>query len=147
LKDIIFIYRDKFLGDEFESLATKICKILRNHLTLPEPIEIESISMGPSIYGQLLVDPRFKKRIRINSDLALNELKHPLVHELIHLHQITTNQLDSRRDGSYLWEGQPYKIRDAHKLSYAQYQELPWELDVAQKQHKFLKLLQENNIN
>jgi hypothetical protein len=31
------------------------------------------------------------------------------------------------------------------EMSYTDYQQLPWETDVAEKQQKLLKLLQENN--
>ena len=111
---------------------------------LPDNIEIQFEQMGPSVYGMTMLDPRFPNRIRINQDLSLEEYLLPLTHELLHLHQTFTNRLQSRPGGRILWDKTVFKV-NMLEMSYSEYQQLPWELDVAEKQQKLLKLLQENN--
>jgi hypothetical protein len=122
----------------------KVIDIMKKMFVLPDTIEIQFEDMGPSVYGMTVLDPRFPNRIRINQDLSLEEYLLPLTHELLHLHQMYTNRLQSRPGGRILWDKQPYKV-NMMTMSYNEYQQLPWELDVAEKQQKLLKLLQENN--
>jgi hypothetical protein len=117
---------------------------MKKMFVLPDTIEIQFEEMGPSVYGMTVLDPRFPNRIRINQDLSLEEYLLPLTHELLHLHQMYTNRLQSRPGGRILWDKQSYKV-NMMTMSYNEYQQLPWELDVAEKQQKVLKLLQENN--
>lgn len=117
---------------------------MKNLYVLPDTIEIQFEQMGPSVYGMTMLDPRFPNRIRINQDLSLEEYLLPLTHELLHLHQMFTNRLQSRPGGRIMWDKELYKV-NMLEMSYTDYQQLPWELDVAEKQQKLLRLLQENN--
>jgi hypothetical protein len=128
----------------YEKFTAKVIDIMKKMFVLPDTIEIQFEDMGPSVYGMTVLDPRFPNRIRINQDLSLEEYLLPLTHELLHLHQMFTNRLQSRPGGRILWDKQPYKV-NMMTMSYNEYQQLPWELDVAEKQQKLLKLLQENN--
>jgi hypothetical protein len=130
--------------DIYEKFTAKVIDIMKKMFVLPDTIEVQFEDMGPSVYGMTVLDPRFPNRIRINQDLSLEEYLLPLTHELLHLHQMFTNRLQSRPGGRILWDKQPYKV-NMMTMSYNEYQQLPWELDVAEKQQKLLKLLQENN--
>lgn len=68
----------------------------------------------------------------MNLDLSIHEIIYPIVHELIHISQMHRGQLAISRSGVFVWEGKTYKI-DQAKLTYAQYQNLPWEKDVTDR--------------
>lgn len=142
---LIFIYKGSTKPPViYEKFTEKVIQIMKNMYVLPDNIEIQLENMGNSIYGMTMLDPRFPNRIRINQDLSLEEYLLPLTHELLHLHQMYTNRLQSRSGGRILWDKTLYKV-NMLEMPYKEYQQLPWELDVAEKQQKLLKLLQENN--
>lgn len=142
---LLFIYKSSVKPPSYyEKFTEKVIKIMKNLYVLPDTIEIQFEQMGPSVYGMTMLDPRFPNRIRINQDLSLEEYLLPLTHELLHLHQMFTNRLQSRPGGRIMWDKTIYKV-NMLEMSYTDYQQLPWELDVAEKQQKLLKLLQENN--
>lgn len=142
---VTFIYRGKDKPSViYEKFTEKVIKLMKTIYVLPDRIEIQFENMDPNIYGMTMLDPRFPNRIRLNQDLTLDEFILPLTHELLHLHQIFTNRLQSRSGGRILWDNVLYKVK-ATELSYEDYTQLPWESDVAQKQHKLLSFLRENN--
>lgn len=125
-----------------EKVATYVCNQLREHLDLPETIEIEFVQLGPSNYGETIVDYRYPNRMRINLDLSLNDIVIPLVHELIHLEQIKQGRLTNNRFGDIIWENKTYKV--PKNQSYNDYLDQPWEQDVSNKQQNVLKNLFKN---
>jgi hypothetical protein len=142
---LTFIYKGSVKPPAiYEKFTDKVISIVKTLYVLPDTIEIQFENMGPSVYGMTMLDPRFPNRIRLNQDLSLEEYLLPLTHELIHLHQMYTNRLQSRQGGRILWDKVLYKV-NMLEMSYTDYQQLPWETDVAEKQQKLLKLLQENN--
>ena len=135
-----FIYKDSSLYDkDKEQLITKLVSEVGKRLTLPDEVEIEMLNLGPSNYGQTIIDPRFRKRIRVNATLALREIVFPVVHELAHLHQIHEGKLMGRRDGSIVYEGILYNLKNPEQMSYKEYRALPWEQDADQKQKQLLR--------
>lgn len=128
----------------YENIARRIIILVKKLYVLPDTIEIQFESMGPNIYGMTMLDPRFPNRVRINQDLSLQEFILPLVHELLHLHQIFTNKLQTRSGGRILWENNLYKV-DTLKLSYEEYVNLPWEVDVAIKQKGILDTINQHS--
>jgi hypothetical protein len=142
---VTFIYRGSSKPNIiYEKFTEKVIKLMKTIYVLPDRIEIQFENLGPSIYGMTVLDPRFPNRIRINQDLTLDEFMLPLTHELLHIHQMFTNRLQSRSGGRILWDNVLYKVNNS-TLSYNEYLQLPWESDVAQKQHKLIAFLQENN--
>lgn len=140
----VFIYRGSNKpSNAHEKFTDKVIKLVKQLYVLPDNIEIQFENMGDSIYGMTMLDPRFPNRIRLNQDLSIEEILLPLTHELLHLHQIYTNRLQSRSGGRILWEGQIYKV-DSMKLSYEDYQNLPWEMDVTINQKKLLEFIAQN---
>jgi len=142
---VLFIYRGKSKPPIiYEKFTEKVIKLMKTIYVLPDLIEIQFENMDPNVYGMTVLDPRFSNRIRLNQDLSLDEYLLPLTHELLHLHQMFTNRLQSRSGGRILWDNVLYKVNTT-ELSYEDYRQLPWEDDVAQKQHKLLSFLRENN--
>ena len=127
-----------------EKFSEKVINLVHTIYVLPDKVEIQFENLGPNIYGMTMLDPRFPNRIRLNQDLALEEIIIPLTHELIHLHQMYTNRLRHGTGGKIFWDKTIYKV-DMLKMSYNEYQQLPWERDVIEKQEKLLKFLQQNN--
>ena len=100
--------------------------------------------MGPSSYGETLLDPRRSiKRITLNVDLDTKALFYPTIHELVHISQIHTGKLAMSRTGVYVWENKTYSV-DPIKLPYKEYQKLPWERDAHEQQIILGKKLLEN---
>jgi len=140
----IFIYKGNISPlIPIEKFVTKVITLVRQIYPLPNIVEIQFENMDENVYGMTMLDPRFPNRIRLNQDLTLEELILPLTHELLHLNQIFTNRLQSRSGGRILWEKQIYKV-DSMKLSYEDYQNLPWEYDVTIKQKKLLEFIAQN---
>lgn len=141
---INFIYKESStLPKHYEKFISKIISLIKQLYVLPDNIEIQFENMGDSVYGMTMLDPRFPNRIRLNQDLTIEEIILPLTHELLHLHQIFTNKLQTRSGGRILWDGQIYKV-DMMKLSYEDYQNLPWEMDVTINQKKLLEFIAQN---
>lgn len=134
-----FIYKESGLYDgNKELLIANIVNRVRDHIDLPEEVEIEMLNLGESSYGQTVIDPRFKKRMRVNAKLDIRAIIFPVVHELIHLHQIHTGKLMARRDGSIIWEGTLYNVKSPDNMTYKDYCNLPWELDATKQQKRLL---------
>ena len=121
-------------------MITRICESISEYLELPDQIELEFQQMHQSMYAETALD---RNRIRLNSYLSVNDIVIPLVHELIHLHQVCKGQLTMSKKGEYVWEGQVYKV-DPARMLYSDYSKLPWEQDVAKKQQKLLDKLLKN---
>lgn len=135
-----FLYKDSNLYDKTkEQVIIRIVEEVRKHLTLPDEVEVEMLNLGPSSYGQTVIDSKFRKRIRVNATLNLREIIFPVVHELAHLHQIHEGKLMARRDGSIIWEGTLYNLKDPENMSYKEYRNLPWEQDADHKQKHLLR--------
>ena len=125
-------------------LVSNICTLVSKYIQLPDHIEVEFKKMGMSSYGETIVDPRrVIKRIVLNSDLTAKELFYPTIHELVHVSQMYIGKLSMSRTGVYVWENKTYPV-DPLKMSYKDYQQLPWEVD-AHKQQMILgdKLLED----
>jgi hypothetical protein len=121
-----------------EKLLKKLVYLVDKFYTLPESIEIEFVVMDESTYGMTIVDYRFPNRIYLNYKLQLEELVVPAIHELCHLNQVYTNRLKIERK-HIVWDNIKY-TNDKH-LTYQEYLDLPWEIDVAEKQQKLLEFL------
>lgn len=136
-----FIYSGSIRPPEiYEKFINKVILLVKNLYVLPDTVEIQFLNMGDSVYGMTMLDPRFPNRIKLNQNLTIDEITIPLMHELLHLHQIYTNRLKSRKGGIIIWENQVYKL-DMLNMPYDEYHNLPWELDANQKMQKLLNLI------
>lgn len=122
---------------EKAKVATSLCQAAFLYIDLPENIIIEFVDLGPNMYGESTLTFNKDSKVRINLQLSCNEFIYPLIHELLHLNQIHEGKLSVSRFGDCIWEGKIYKI-DQSKMSYAEYMQLPWELDVADREKQLL---------
>lgn len=136
---IRFIYSDGSYSKERENVISNICSLAREILSLPEYIEIEIQKLDQSVYAESITNTRFKNRIRLNDDLKLTELIKPIVHELIHLEQIHTGVLAADRQGNFVYNKKTYKNIIPTKLTFEDYQNLPWEVDARNKENSVLQ--------
>lgn len=122
---------------ERAKVATSLCQAASLYISLPDSIIVEFVDLGPSMYGESTVSFNKQRKIRINLQLSCKEMIFPLVHELLHINQMHEGRLAVTRSGDYIWEGKTYKV-DAHKISYKEYMQLPWELDVTCSEKELL---------
>jgi hypothetical protein len=122
---------------EKAKVATSLCQAASLYINLPDNIIIEFVDLGPSMYGESTLTFNKDSKVRINLQLSCKELIYPLVHELLHLNQIHEGRLSVTRFGDCVWEGKTYKI-DQSNMSYKDYMQLPWELDVRDREKELL---------
>ena len=135
---IRFIYSGDIYDKDRESVAAHLTKCVSLVIILPEDIEIEFRKLSESVYGEMVLDPRFPNRVRLAETLSVREVLRPLVHELIHLSQVHTGRLSIRRDGAYIWQGKPYAV-NTQGMTYEEWSKLPWEQDVENTQNSVFK--------
>jgi len=133
---IKFIYTGEIYDRNRELVAENIVRIMSSMVELPEKIEIEFRKLSESIYGETLLDNRFKNRLRLHEGLSAREIILPLIHELLHLNQVHTGKLSGRRDGSFMWNGKVYTVSKTPTVN--EWSRLPWEIDVAEKEKYYL---------
>jgi hypothetical protein len=131
--NIRFIYQSNDYDIIREKTSKLVCDFISTLLDIPNNIEIVFAIMDKSLYGNTILDPRFKNRININNTLTSKEIPYVLVHELIHLHQIKTGRLSVTSNGIYVWNKIQYNLN-----SDIDYTTLPWEKDVVAKQTHIL---------
>jgi len=124
-------------------VITNICQHLSKLIQLPESIYVTLEDLGPSSYGETILSPMRKNSIILNSQLTAKELFYPTIHELVHVSQIYTGKLAISRTGVFVWENKTYPV-DPLKMSYKEYQQLPWEQDAHEQQMILGKKLLEN---
>jgi hypothetical protein len=133
---IKFIYS----GDKFdrnrELVVDNIFRIMSTLIELPANIEVEFRALPESVYGETLIDNRYKNRIRLQESLSPKEVIVPLIHELLHLNQTYTGKLSGRRDGSFMWNKKVYHAPKTPSLE--EWSKLPWEIDVAEREKQML---------
>lgn len=140
MPSLTFLYTGIEKNTNNEKVLIKMVNKLAQKLPLPTKFEIEFTLMKPNAYAETLINPRFN-RIKLNADLGIKESIIVLTHELIHLSQLFTKKLQYKTNNIVIWENKLYDLTDATKLSYEEYQQLPWELDVAAREKDLLRFL------
>jgi hypothetical protein len=125
-----------------EKVITNVINICKEHLKLPEDIEIEFVYLSESVYAQTIVTHRFKNRLQVNNSLSAKEVIKPVIHELIHLEQMHTGKLYSNGKGVCVYEGIRYNIT-SDIPNYTDYVKYPWELDAMSREPKMLQIVLE----
>lgn len=141
MHNITYILQNKEIDNNTKNVITRIISIIAGQIDLPNDIQIEFKKLDNSSYGETSLNPRYKNRITLNSDLDTTEIIKPLIHELVHLHQLHTNTLSIRRDGVYIWNNKTYRVDKV--ITYENYLKLPWEADVIEKQKMLYKVILE----
>jgi len=133
---IKFIYSSDKYDRNRELVVDNIFRIMSTLIELPANIEVEFRALPESVYGETLIDNRYKNRIRLQESLSPKEVIVPLIHELLHLNQTYTGKLSGRRDGSFMWNKKVYHAPKTPSLE--EWSKLPWEIDVAEREKQML---------
>ena len=141
---ITFIYTKSEQDIEKEKVLTHIFKSVSKHIKLPDNIEVELKNLDISVYGETMLDSRFKNRIRLNANLSAKEVFKPFIHELVHISQTFNGKLGVYRNGTVMWEGKPYITnKPLNEMPYKEHSKLPWEQEASYLQDKLVSLILE----
>jgi len=135
--EVKFYYQNKIHKPQLESLIRNFSSIVEQVIELPTSIEVCLYDLGHSVYGG--IDIHVLNRLGINYNLTVQEVPLILIHELIHVSQKHKKLLEIRRNGHFYWRGIPYTNQLPENLSYEEYENLPWEVDVRNRQTKVLQ--------
>lgn len=135
--DIKFFYKGNTPNKAHEVIITSFTKAVSTVIELPDTIEVCLYDLGKSVYGG--IDMVKVNRIGLNYDLSAEMLPAILVHELIHVHQKHVGTLKIKSNGVCYWYGVPYTNKMPEDMTREEYHNLPWELDVQNKQTKVFK--------
>ena len=111
-----------------EIIIRKLCLNATHVLELPNTIDICLYILKNDQYGG--IDKKRINRLVLNYYLPIRQIPKILVHELIHVNQRYTNKLEITKDGWYIWQKKYFLKKDPQCLTYEQYLNLPWEVDV-----------------
>ena len=130
-----YFYQNTKIDKVREVMIDKLTNTVSKLIELPDTIEVCIYKLDDNVYGG--IDKYITNRLGLNSNLTLEEIPKILVHELIHVHQRHTSQL-SIKHNTYYWLGIPYHNLDTN-LTFEEYKNTPWEMDVENKQTKVLQ--------
>ena len=134
--DIQFYYKNTVRCARRESIISLLAEAISKVIELPNTIEVCIYPLGKNVYGG--IDKYYVNRIAINYDLDYNSIPNILTHELIHVSQKHTRRLEIKNNGHYYWYGIPYTKVLPEEMSYEEYRNLPWEVDVQNRETKVL---------
>lgn len=135
--EIKFYYKTNISKPSYESIITSFANAISKVIELPDLIEVCLYPLSDSVYGGI---DRIKiNRIGINSNMSAFDLPKILTHELIHVNQKHIGLLRITQDNTCYWRNIPYTNKLPENMSYIDYQNLPWELDVTNRQQEVFK--------
>ncbi len=134
---IRFFYKNNQQSYKHEVIITSFATAISKIIELPESLEVCLYPLEHNVYGGI---DKFKdNRLGINYNISYESLPKVLTHELIHINQKHTGKLRIAQNGMCYWHGIPYTKKLPEEMSYEEYQNLPWELDVVNRQQKIFK--------
>lgn len=132
-----FFYKNLTLAPDKELIIKNICSHATDVLNLPDTLDICLYHLPYATYGG--IDRKKINRLVLSYDLPIKQIPLILTHELIHIDQRYTGLLEITKDGWYIWQKKFYLKSDPDSLTYDQYKNLPWEMDVECRLHTTLK--------
>lgn len=135
--DIRYFYQNNKPSYQHQAIIDKFAVAASQVIELPSLIEVCIYDLGNSVYGG--IDMLKINRIGINYNIPFNEIPRILIHELIHVHQKHKGFLRITRNKSCYWHGIMITNKMPEEMSYQEYINLPWELDVANKEKKIMQ--------
>ena len=127
-----FYYKNTALSDKRERIITQFANAVSQVIELPNSIDVCLYMFDKNVYGG--IDKNHINRIGINYNLPYDSIPMILTHELIHVNQKYTGLLRIAINGTCYWREIPYSNTLPQDISYTDYQNLPWEKDVEQRQ-------------
>jgi hypothetical protein len=133
-----YFYKNTQKSQVKELIISSLINSLSTLISLPNEFEICIYDLPNNVYGGM--DKYIHHRIGLNASLTLEDIPKILVHELIHVHQCHTKLLEIKNGGIYYWRGIPYDNIMPDDMSYQDYKNCPWEIDVEMKIDNLLTL-------
>ncbi len=134
--NVLFHYNKTNPRKECEVLITELTKAVSKVIELPQIIEVCLYPLANNVHGG--IDRVRVNRIGINYNLLLQDMPIILVHELIHVHQKHKGILKIDHTNKCYWHGIFQTDKLPEQMTYQEYENLPWEVDVRNKQSKVL---------
>jgi hypothetical protein len=135
LIEISFYYQNTPKSPVHEVMIQSLVNALGSLIELPKKLQICLYPFLDNVYGG--IDKHVTNRFGININLSLEQLPKIVVHELIHIHQRHVGLL-SIKQGHYYWRNIPYSNKMPEEMSYEEYKNCPWEIDVENRVDKLL---------
>lgn len=129
-----FYYQDQIRLPQHEAVVASFTRAVAKVIELPPVVEVCLYKLGNNVYGG--IDMYRVNRVGVNIDVPLDHIPKILTHELIHVHQKHTGVLKIKHDGSSYWHGVLTTKKLPEHMSYEEYENLPWEVDVANRLDK-----------
>lgn len=133
--EVSFYYQNTPKSPVHEQMIRSLAIALGSLIQLPNKLQVCLYPFLENVYGG--IDQRVKNRFGININLSLDQIPKIVVHELIHIHQRHIGMLDIR-SGHYYWRNIPYGNKLPEEMSYEDYKNCPWEIDVENRVDKLL---------
>ena len=122
---------------EYEVIITSFSIAVSKVIELPEIVEVCLYPLANNVYGG--IDMVRINRIGINYNLLLQDIPLILTHELIHVHQKHKGYLRIDHKNNCYWHGIFQSNKMPEDMTYEEYENLPWEIDVRNKQTEVFK--------
>ena len=136
--DIQFYYKNNKPCVRREDIISRLANTISDIIELPDSIEVCVYPLDKNVYGG--IDKYCINRLALNFNLDYNSIPVILTHELIHVSQKYTKMLEIKNNGHYYWYGIPYTKVLPEEMSYEEYRNLPWEVDVQNRETKVLQM-------
>ena len=135
--EIKYYYQNHLPSNKHEVIISSFAEAVSKVIELPKLIEVCIYPLAENVYGG--IDMQRVNRIGINYNLPFELIPEILTHELIHVHQKHIGILTIKSNGLCCWHGIPYTSKLPEDMAYEEYQNLPWELDVTNRQQEVFK--------
>lgn len=133
--EVSFYYQNTNKSPVHEQMIKSLANALGSLIELPEKLQVCLYPFMDNVYGG--IDKYATNKFGINIKLPLEQLPKIVVHELIHIHQRHVGLLNIKQ-GHYYWRNIPYGNQLPEEMSYEDYKNCPWEIDVDNRVDKLL---------
>lgn len=133
---IRFFYQNNQRSYKHEVIIASFANLVSNLIDLPAEIEVCLYPLEKNVYGG--IDVNRVNRIVMSTHLMYEDIPRILTHELIHVSQKHTGLLTIDQRGMCRWKGIPYTDKSPEDMTYKEYSNLPWEVDVQNREVKLL---------
>ncbi len=135
--NVVFHYNRGQPKKDCEYLINSLSNAISKVIDLPEIVEVCLYPLANNVYGG--IDRVKINRVGLNYNLMLEDIPAILTHELIHVHQKHKGILRIDHKNNCYWYGILQTTKLPEEMTYEEYNNLPWEVDVRNKQTEVLK--------
>ena len=134
--NVVFYYKG-IPKREYEVFITSFSNAVAKVIELPDTVEVCMYPLAPNMHGG--IDRVKINRIGLNINLLMQDIPLILTHELIHVHQKHKGYLKIDHKNNCYWHGIFQTNKLPEEMTYEEYENLPWEVDVRNKETEVFK--------